>query len=103
MRPIALCSLVASIFFLFSVANVGEAGAFDYGIGYGPNALSAFSLKGHLATGDWWAWLLWWFKQYATTWHNTPKGSVPIPGTLVLFGLGFGAVVAFREWKNRTR
>ncbi len=60
------------------------------------------SLGGHKlpATWDsqWWQLLLQWL---GGSWNPTPKGSVPIPGTLALFGAGFGALVWWRERKSR--
>ena len=52
---------------------------------------------GTMATIDWQAWLKYiLMKYFGSVWNHEPKGSVPIPGTLLLFGGGFAGLVLWR-------
>lgn len=57
---------------------------------------------------DWYAWMLYQLRKYLgnvypdpSQWNHHPKGSVPIPGTLVPLIGGFGALVVW--WERRRR
>lgn len=57
---------------------------------------------------EWYAWLIYQLKKYTgiaypypNPWNHHPKGSVPIPGTLIPAVGGFGALVAW--WERRRR
>lgn len=48
-------------------------------------------------TDWWWTWPHRQIERYFSgSWNYTPKGSVPIPGTLLLFGGGFAVLIAWR-------
>ena len=94
MRDLVLCSLFALIVL---VGFIDTAVAFEQ---LGTNASVAASLKaGHMA--DIPAWLVA-LLNYLGIWgnynggYNQPNGSVPIPGTLLLFGVGFGGLLVWR-------
>lgn len=104
--------LVASLFAL--ILSIGlfppqtGASAFESGPGMMPKASIATVGKiGHVATGDsnwFFEWLKYKLRNFFSQvrdYHDGPKGSVPIPGTLLLFGVGFAGLVAWRSRQPR--
>ena len=86
--------------------SVQRAGASEPGLSIIPNASFAFLGKtGPMATGgagSFWEWLRITIRRVFSQireYHDTPKGSVPIPGTLLLFGGGFVALISWR-WRH---
>lgn len=101
---------ILSLFLLFALP-VPQAGAGQYGPGTSPARATIAGLgnTGPLATTtDWWAWWAWLIYQLKKSllgsdhvWNHTPRGSVPVPGTLLLFGAGFSGLVAWRAKNKR--
>jgi len=55
------------------------------------------SATGAMATIDLVSWLKYLLGRYfGSVWNHEPNGSVPIPGTLLLFGGGFAGLVFWR-------
>ena len=112
MRYIVLSALLAVALTIVLFAPQAEAS--DFGSGMASMAsLAAMSSDGHMASGggdlraffDWLKHILTKFFGAGAggggggggyTGNPTPKGSVAIPGTLVLFGGGFAALMIWR-------
>jgi hypothetical protein len=95
MRSLVVSCLVT---FILSVGIVNVAGAFESPVIAHVSAAS-LAKSSHMATlPDWLLAILRYFGiggNYNGG-YNNPKGSVPIPGTLLIFGLGFGGLMAWR-------
>lgn len=102
---------VTLLFVLFTVALfVHQAEAQQYGEGLmaGNASMKSFTASGPLATGnlqELLQWLIYKFKQYVAgtnhVWNPAPRGSVPVPETLLLLGAGFAGLVAWNSTNKR--
>ena len=77
---------------------VSQAAASEGGLYMASHAsLASLTKVGHM--GDWLSDLLAWVKQYRNGGGN--GGSVPVPATLLAFGLGFAGLAAWRAVHSR--
>lgn len=99
---------------LFALATitlfVHEAEAHQYGesLMAGKASVKALAATGPLATGnsqELLQWLVYKVKRYIASsnhvWNPTPRGSVPVPETLLLLGAGFAGLVAWNSTNKR--
>ena len=106
MRRLALGSLFVLILSIGFFAPPARAS--DLSLAMMPHAsIATLGKTGHMATGnlDWfWAWLTSTIRTFYSNVsnHHTPNGSVPIPGTLLLFGGGFAGLVVWRARHPRS-
>lgn len=95
-----LFSLILSIGMLCSDAGASESRLHMFP----QTSITSLGNTGPMATwgsDGWWTWLHRKLERYFSgSWNTEPRGSVPIPGTLLLFGVGFAALIA---WRSRHR
>ena len=96
MKRLGLSSLSALILSMGFVTP--QAGASELHLAAASKlSIVGVGAMGSMATIDWQAWLRYIFTKYfGSVWNHEPKGSVPIPGTLLLFGGGFVGLVIWR-------
>lgn len=108
MKRLLVGSLFALILSIGLFAPQAGASVFEPALGMMPKAsIATLGKTGHMATGDL-SWFFDWLKyklqnffSQVRDYHDGPKGSVPIPGTLLLFGVGFAGLVAWRSRQPR--
>jgi hypothetical protein len=111
-------AVVVGVIVMVMIVTVGlvasNVEAREYGAGVSGSkaslnaALRTASLMMTTSLADWYAWLLYQLRKYLGSvypephhWNHYPKGSVPIPGTLIPLAGGIGALVAW--WERRRR
>ncbi|NGZ99103.1 MAG: hypothetical protein CV089_23835 [Nitrospira sp. WS110] len=103
MKQLVLGSLLALMLSISPV--IPQVGASEFYPGMIPNvSIGALGKTGLLATWetDLLAWLRSTLGQYlSNTQNNYPTNSVPIPGTLLLFGGGFAGLMIWRQRRQR--
>lgn len=101
-------SLLAVLVTIPLFVHQAEAHQYGEGLMAGNASIKSSAVIGSLATGNWQEllqWLIYKFKQYIagsnTVWNPAPRGSVPVPETLLLLGAGFAGLVAWNSTNKR--